>query len=203
MSLWAIVPVKALNESKSRLRDVLTPEQRLELSREMLTRTLQALSEVLEVEQTLVVSADPTVLALAKERGAMALEEHGSPELNQALIQATALAEEANVKAILVLPADLPLIQATDVQALIERAQDPPVVVIAPDRRHSGTNALLVAPPGAIKYSFGPDSFDRHVRQAEAVGVRVEIVELTALGLDLDAPDDLEIYRDRYALIKE
>jgi 2-phospho-L-lactate guanylyltransferase len=86
---------------------------------------------------------------------------------------------------------------------LIEAVQDPPIVVIAPDRRRSGTNALLVAPPGTIKYEFGPDSFERHIRSAETAGARVEIIELPTLGLDLDAPEDLEIYQDRIALIKE
>jgi 2-phospho-L-lactate guanylyltransferase len=203
LSLWAIVPVKVLHESKSRLREVLTPEQRVNLSREMLFNTLQVLAEVPEIEQTIVVSVDPSVLALAREHGAEAVEEHGSPSLNKALTQSTVLARDRQVKTVLVLPADLPLIQAGDVRALIEAVQDPPIVVIAPDRRRSGTNALLVAPPGTIKYEFGPDSFERHIRSAETAGARVEIIELPTLGLDLDAPEDLEIYQDRIALIKE
>jgi 2-phospho-L-lactate guanylyltransferase len=203
LSLWAIVPVKALHESKSRLREVLTPEQRVNLSREMLFNTLQVLAEVPEIEQTIVVSVDPSVLALAREHGAEAVEEHGSPSLNKALTQSTVLARDRQVKTVLVLPADLPLIQAGDVRALIEAVQDPPIVVIAPDRSRSGTNALLVAPPGTIKYEFGPDSFERHIRSAETAGARVEIIELPTLGLDLDAPEDLEIYQDRIALIKE
>jgi 2-phospho-L-lactate guanylyltransferase len=195
--------VKALHESKSRLREVLTPEQRVNLSREMLLNTLHVLAEVTEIEHTIVVSADPTVLALAQEYGAEPLEEHGSPSLNKALTQSTFHAREMEVEAVLVLPADLPLIQAGDVRALIEAVQDPPIVVIAPDRSRSGTNALLVAPPGTIKYEFGPDSFERHIRSAETAGARVEIIELPTLGLDLDAPEDLEIYQDRIALIKE
>ena len=189
MSLWCIVPVKRLDGSKSRLRGVLSPDQRVELSREMLLHTLQVLSEIPEVERTLEMYE--------------ALEERGSPKLNKALSQATALAQDSNAKAVLVLPADLPLIQAADVRVLIELMQDPPVVVISPDRTRSGTNALLVAPPGTLEYYFGPGSFNRHVRRAEASGARIEIVELPALGLDLDAPKDLEIYQDRVALIKE
>ncbi len=203
MSLWAIVPVKALHESKSRLREVLTPDQRVDLSREMLLNTLQELAELTEIEQTLVVSADLTVLALARERGAEIVKEHGSPSLNKALRQATAIASERQAEAVLVLPADLPLLQAAEVRELIGRAHDPPVVVISPDRKRSGTNALLVAPPSTIEYEFGPDSFERHIQRAEASGARVEIIELPTLGLDFDAPEDLEIYQDRIALIKE
>lgn len=198
-----IVPVKALHESKSRLRGVLTPDQRMDLSREMLLNTLQELAELTEIERTLVVSADSTVLALARERGAEVIEERDPPSLNKALRQATALASDMQAEAVLVLPADLPLLLAADVRDLIGRAHDPPVVVVSPDRKRSGTNALLMAPPGAIKYEFGPDSFERHVRSAEASGARAEIIELPNLGLDLDAPEDLEIYQDRIALIKE
>jgi 2-phospho-L-lactate guanylyltransferase len=203
LSLWAIVPVKALHESKSRLREVLTPDQRLDLSREMLLNTLQVLAELTEIERTLVVSADSTVLALARERGAEIVKEHGSPSLNKALRQATAIASERQAEAVLVLPADLPLLQAAEVREVIGLAHDPPVVVVSPDRKRSGTNALLVAPPSTIEYEFGPDSFERHIQRAEASGARVEIIELPTLGLDLDAPEDLEIYQDRIALIKE
>jgi len=203
LRLWSIVPVKALDESKSRLKGVLTPNQRSELSREMLLHTLRVLAEVSEVERTMVVSADPKVLALAEGHGAAALEESGSPALNKALNQATVVARDSGVEAVLILPADLPLIRATDVNALIDHAQDPPVIVISPDRRRSGTNALLVGPPDTIEYAFGPRSYDRHVRQAESVGARIEILDLPELGLDVDVPEDLEIYQDRVALVKE
>ena len=203
MSLWAIVPVKALHDSKSRLSEVLTKEQRAELTREMLLNTLHELAEVPEIERTLVVSADSTALTLAQELGAEVIEERGPPSLNKALSQATTIASEMQVEAVLVLPADLPLLQAADVRDLIGRAHDPPVIVVSPDRKRSGTNALLMAPSGAIRYGFGPDSFERHVRSAEASGARVEIIELPNLGLDLDAPEDLEIYKDRVTLIGE
>jgi len=175
----------------------------VDLSKEMLINTLRVLAEVPEIMRTLVVSTDPTVLALAQENGAEALEEIGSPSLNKALIQSTAIASERQAQSVLVLPADLPLIRAEDVRALIEAAPTHPVVAISPDRKRRGTNALLVAPPGTIEYEFGPDSFERHVRSAKASGARVEIIELPTLGLDLDAPEDLEIYQDRIALIKE
>ena len=41
---------------------------------------------------------------------------------------------------------------------MLDRAKDPPVVVVAPDHRREGTNALLVCPVGLIEYEFGPES---------------------------------------------
>jgi 2-phospho-L-lactate guanylyltransferase len=81
------------------------------------------------------------------------------------------------------------------VLTLIDHANDPPVVVIAPDRHNTGTNALLMSPSGLIDYDFGPNSFQRHCQQVEASGARLEVVNLPNLGLDLDYPEDLELVR--------
>ena len=78
---------------------------------------------------------------------------------------------------------------------LIDRAIDPPVVVIAPDRHLKGTNALLISPSGLIEYDFGENSFERHCQQVREAGARLEIVNLPSLGLDLDLPEDLELIR--------
>jgi 2-phospho-L-lactate guanylyltransferase len=87
------------------------------------------------------------------------------------------------------------LITKEDVLELIQRAQEPPVVVIAPDRHGRGTNALLISPPGLIEYDFGENSFQRHCKRAKQAGARLEVVELPSLGLDLDIPEDFELIK--------
>lgn len=196
MTIWAIVPVKPLRRAKSRLSSVLSTEQRADLSQKLLLNTLQVLDQVPEIQHTLVVSRDGRALALAREHNARTVTEHGSPDLNIALARATALAKSQGASAVLILPADLPLIAPAHVQELIALADDPPVVVVAPDRHNSGTNALLVAPPGLIEYEFGPDSYAHHHARGQAAGARVESCSSLALGLDLDAPEDLELYRN-------
>jgi len=196
MMVWAIVPVKPLQRAKSRLAGVLNRDQRAELSRRMLVRTLDVLADIPEVEQSLVISRDSKALALARKHRARTLTERGAAQLNRALVRATVVARQYGVSAVLVLPADLPLLAREDVQSLIAHAQNPPVVAIAPDRHQQGTNALLIAPPGLIEYEFGPGSFARHVAQARAAGARVEICQLPSLALDLDAPDDLALLQD-------
>jgi 2-phospho-L-lactate guanylyltransferase (CobY/MobA/RfbA family) len=66
------------------------------------------------------------------------------------------------------------------------------VVVIAPDRKRQGTNALLCSPPGLIEYAFGRDSYARHQARARRASARLEICVLPELELDLDSPEDLE-----------
>ncbi len=157
----------------------------------MLTHTLEVLADIPSIERTLVVSRDSRALSLARKLGARTVTERGSPQLNRALIRATLVARRYSVSGVLVLPADLPLLTRQDVEFLIEKASDPPVVVIAPDRRGSGTNALLSSPPGLIEYAFGPQSFPSHVERAKKAGARLEICELPSLALDVDLPDDL------------
>jgi len=200
MSLWAIIPVKPLRRGKSRLAGVLSEDERALLNYTMLSSTLKILAEVPEIAERLVVSRDPAALALAREYGARTLQEDGSPGLNTALRRATVVAQVYSAGGVLILPADLPLISPADVAELISHTNKPPVVVIAPDRRSDGTNALLSSPAGLIDYHFGPNSFHKHVQQAEKAGVRIEVCTLFSLGLDLDLPEDLDLLRQMRAL---
>ena len=198
MTLWAIVPVKPLRTAKSRLSAVLTRDEREILSQQMLINTLDLLREVKEIERTLVVSRDTKALSIARKHGARTVTENGAPELNNALARATVVAQQYDISGVLVIPADLPLMRIDDVENLISKATDPPVVVIAPDRHGRGTNALLSSPPGLIEYDFGTDSFERHVARAKAAGVRIVIYKNPSIGLDVDLPEDLEYLREGY-----
>lgn len=195
MTLWAIVPVKPLRRGKSRLAATLTEDERAELNRMLLERTIRTLTDLKEVEEVLVVSRDSSALAMARDLGARTVQEDGAPTLNTALKRATVVAQVYASRGVLVIPADLPLLSRDDILALLERAVDPPVVVIAPDRHEKGTNALLLSPANLIEYDFGGDSFIRHCDRARKAGARLEIVKLPSLGLDLDWPEDLELIR--------
>ena len=196
MTLWAIVPVKPLRRGKSRLAGILTEDERADLNRTLLQHTLETLTTLKEVEEVLVISRDPQILTMARNYGARTVREDGQPDLNTALNRATVIAQVYATRGVLVLPADLPLISREDALVLVERANDPPVVVIAPDRHQKGTNALLIAPAGLIEYQFGENSFQRHCNLVKKAGARLEVVNLPSLGLDLDSPEDLEIVRN-------
>ena len=191
MTFWAIVPVKPLRRGKSRLAGVLSEDEREVLNQFLLANTLDVLRPVRKIEHILVISRDPQALAISREHGARTVLEHGTPHLNLALTRATLVARHHAARGVLVLPADLPLMTKEDVMVMIEKAKSPPVVVVAPDRHHLGTNGLLVNPAGLIPYEFGPNSFERHCEGARQAGARLEICELPSLALDLDLPEDL------------
>ena len=142
----------------------------------------------------LVISRDQNALTVARSHGARTVQEDSQSQLNMALKRATVVAQMYTTRAVLVLPADLPLITREDVLELIKRADaaEGQVVVIAPDRHGKGTNALLISPPGLIEYDFGEGSFQRHCERARHADARLEIVDLPSLSLDLDMPEDFE-----------
>jgi len=193
MTIWAIVPVKPLRRGKSRLAGMLTEDQRTRLNRYLLEHTLTILNSVNGIDHTLVVSRDPAALALTREMGGRTVLEDGAPQFNTAIERATRVARAHGAHAVLVLPADIPRLDPSEVQHLLDLGKNTPTVVIAPDRRLDGTNGLFVNPAGLIEYGYGPGSYQRHRERANAAGARLEIVHSTSLGLDLDLPEDLEL----------
>ncbi|MEJ7632936.1 MAG: 2-phospho-L-lactate guanylyltransferase [Rubrobacteraceae bacterium] len=189
MSVFAVVPVKDLREAKSRLRSILGPEARATLALRMMDRVLSAVRDA-GVEDVSVVSPDITVLDLASKHGATPLLQQGRG-LNPALEEGRRWAMERGASALLVLPADLPLLEPDDVRELLNETEEGSSVTIAPDDARSGTNALLLRPPDALPFFFGPDSFEEHLRAARKRGLGVRIVERPNLAFDLDTRKDL------------
>ncbi|MFN8378562.1 MAG: 2-phospho-L-lactate guanylyltransferase [Anaerolineae bacterium] len=195
MSVWTIVPVKPLTRAKSRLAAVLSPSERVELAEKLLRHTLETVQQVPEITGVLVISRDNKALALAREVGAHTVQESGMPELNNALMRATQVVNAWRGGAVLILPADLPLVAPEDLREIVLLGVDDPSVVIAPDRARDGTNALLVRPAGLIPYAYGPGSFHRHLELAHATSARTQVYESERLMLDIDVPADLDLYR--------
>ncbi|MEJ7749773.1 MAG: hypothetical protein WKF56_10750, partial [Candidatus Limnocylindrales bacterium] len=130
-------------------------------------------------------------LALASAAGARTLRQR-SRGLNDGLREARADALAGGADAIVILPIDLPRIDAAAVLAVVEPLLEGPVVVLVPDRHGLGTNALGLRPPDIIDPAFGPDSRRRH--QASALTAGARLIELDGpLLFDLDTPDDLVI----------
>ena len=193
MTLWAIIPVKPLKRGKSRLSSILSETERTTLNQSMLVNTLKTLKSISEIDTVLVVSRDPSALAIAREWNARTVLEDGSPELNTAIRRAVAVAKAYYANKILVLPADLPLVKAEHVKALLSCATKPPEIIIAPDRRKDGTNALYLDPADLINFYYGSGSFYKHIEEAEKKKVHFSIFESEEFGLDLDLPEDLEM----------
>ena len=195
---WAVVPLRGLATAKTRLGGELDRAARMRLVRAMAERTLSATRDAGTIAGTVLVTADPDAARLAERYGARTLVQL-LPGLNEAILEARAMAVAAGASAIVVLPIDLPAVSPAAIDAVVESARanagrganaGTSRVVIVPDRHGHGTNVLVVAPPDAIEPAFGTDSRAEHRRRAETAGAAFS--ELSGpLVLDVDTPDDL------------
>ena len=197
MKRWVIVPVKRLTAAKSRLSPALPARQRRLLARALLTHTLKTLRGLNGIEGILVVGKDRAVRSMAGEFGAVFVREGDCDGLNRALARATDEAIVRGAEAVMVLPADLPLLRPRDLEQAMRLAHRMPFVVIAPDGMEWGTNLLYMAPPGVVKFSFGEGSFQKHIRSARRAGLEPSICRQAALAHDVDRPEDLAEMDDR------
>lgn len=195
MGVWAVVPVKPLLRAKSRLAELLTPNQRAQLAEEMLRRTLDVVGNMPQVAGTLVISRDSHVLSISREMGANTVQESGTPELNNALMRATQVLNGWRAGAVLVLPADIPLINAEELAEIVVLGQRARSVVLVPDSHEDGTNVLLARPPAAFSYAYGPQSFHRHQQLARLAMMDVKLYRSERLALDIDTPADWALYQ--------
>jgi 2-phospho-L-lactate/phosphoenolpyruvate guanylyltransferase len=193
----AIVPIRSLFGGKTRLAGVLSPEERSMLTRRMLRGVVMAALTSGSVNSVAVVSPDPGVLDLAVslDPAVVPLRQPAEmPGLNPAIAEGVAYATEQRAAAALILFGDLPLLTGDDVRHLIRR--DAPIV-IAPDRHGTGTNALMLrlgigTDEGSdFTFHFGPDSYAKHLDEADRLGLDVTTSLTAGTALDLDTPDDL------------
>jgi 2-phospho-L-lactate guanylyltransferase len=190
MNRWLLAPVKPFADAKSRLAGVLTPEERALVARSLLERTLVLAVESKLFACLLVISRDPLVWEAAHHAGACTLPEEGE-DLNTALLQARCYAENAGVQSLMILPADLPLLTAADLQALCTLGEQGDGFVVGPSQ-DGGTNALHLHLPSDLPFCFGEHSFDRHLEAAAAAGLIPIVYDSPTLRFDLDTPADWE-----------
>ncbi len=191
MSVWLVLPMKSLREGKSRLACALDLQERHALLERLLLRTLERAAEFAGLQQTLLVSACAQTRARAARLGAHVLEEAPGAGLNGALHQAQRELRRVNATHMLVVPCDLPHLQADDLQRLADGA-GARRIGIAPDELKQGTNGLCLDASMEFAFSFGPHSYARHVEHIRRAGLQHVSIETPGLGFDLDLPQQLE-----------
>ncbi len=185
-----LVPVKNLEDAKQRLSPVLNAAERRELAQAMLEDVLAALAQWRKRPPVTVVTSDVHARRRAQELGFGIIGDHENSGETDAIAMATRSVESSGAQWTLVVPADVPLVQAHEFERILHAAPaEGTVLVPAADGR--GTNAALRRPAALFPLRFGDDSFLPHRRAAEATGRAVVVLELPGLALDVDRPADL------------
>lgn len=189
MTTRIIVPHRGLEAAKTRLAPSLTPDQREALARQLLERVLSVARRV--CDDVVVITPSHELATVVEPIGARVVVQRGMG-LNEGLEQARFDALVDDVGTLAILHGDLPNLRPEDLGALLDAVPDTePGVAIAPDRAGTGTNALLLRPPGVLSFRFGAGSFAAHLAEAERAEVAVVAVNRAGLAFDLDTPEDL------------
>jgi 2-phospho-L-lactate guanylyltransferase len=186
---WALVPIKPFASAKTRLEPLLTRAECARLAEEMARDVLRALKAAADISGIAILSNEPRLAALAEAAGARIYAEQEGEDYRAALGRVAADLEQHGARQLLVVPTDLPTLSSADVQRLIQG--HPGGVTICPAAVDGGSNALVLSPPTAIPFLYGPDSASRHLAAAAAAGIAARTVEVAGFARDVDTPDDL------------
>jgi 2-phospho-L-lactate guanylyltransferase len=178
VSWTAVIPFKGSGERKTRLGSRLGIEERLGLSQELFEHVVSVLRQAPMLREVALLSD----MRPNKWQGPFILDEGRG--LNAEL---SALVELRRPTRLLVIHADLPMVSAEDIAALI--TDDAAACTIAPDRHGTGTNALALIEPRGFDFAFGANSFMRHYDAAKG---NARVVTRLGLGLDIDTAADLD-----------
>lgn len=185
-----LVPVKNLSTAKQRLAAVLDQPARTELAQAMLHDVVAALAGWPRCPARALVTSDPFALELARQYEFEIIPDTANSGESAAIEMATRFCVVRGSDSTLVIPADIPLIQASDLDQILAYAPAEGSV-LAPAADGRGTNAAFRRPANLFPLRFGNDSFKPHLAAAQATGKPCIVLQLPSIAVDVDNPEDL------------
>lgn len=186
-----LVPIKNTATAKQRLGEVLDQPARTKLAQAMLYDVLTALHGWQERPRVGIVTSDPYATELARQYEFELIPDPDNPGETGAIEMATQVCLQRGEEFTLVIPADIPLIQAGELEEIMKHAPvEGSVLVPAFDGR--GTNAAFRRPANLFPLRFGNDSFKPHHAAAQATGKPCVVLKLPGIAVDVDNPADIQ-----------
>jgi 2-phospho-L-lactate guanylyltransferase len=186
----AVVPLRDGHSGKSRLADQLTPQGRSEIVTVLAQHVVCILLSA-DVSRVLVVTNDPAFARFVlppDPRVEVVAQPEERPGLNAAVTLAHELAVAQEAERLLIVHADLPLLELEDINALLDGGAP---LILAPDRAGTGTNALVLDTNiVGFRFRFGPGSRSAHLKEAADLGLQTAIVQRSGTSTDLDTAAD-------------
>jgi 2-phospho-L-lactate guanylyltransferase len=184
-----ILPVKNLANAKQRLASVLEQPARTELAQTMLADVVEALAADAG-DEVAIATSDPFAIELAGQYRFDIIRDESNVSETDAVEMATQICEARGVESTLVVPGDIPLIEASEIRAIYDASPDAGSVIV-PSKDKRGTNAVLRRPASLFPLRFGNDSFMPHLAAAIATNQSCVVLSLPGIALDIDTPQDL------------
>lgn len=185
-----LIPVKNLSGAKQRLAHVLDQPSRTELAQAMLTDVADTAAES-ACDDIAIVTSDEFAIELARQHGFDLIRDDSNVSETDAIGMATRFCESRGIDDTLVIPGDIPLVEAAEIRTIYESAPESGTLLV-PSHDKRGTNAVLRRPSSLFPLRFGNDSFMPHLAAAIATDKSCVILSLPGIALDIDTPEDLK-----------
>ena len=185
----AVVPVKGLAESKTRISKFLYPEDRKILVKALLEDVLTAVVHADIFSSIIVISPDESIANETQRHETVFVKQNGSG-LNLAAEQAIRIALKQDAQTVTLILADIPLAEPRDFVELFKLGSQEPKLVMAPSLK-GGTNVMTISPPGALHPAYGRWSYAKHLRAAQKKKLNAYSLSNPRVSFDIDTINDL------------
>jgi len=194
--MWLTIPSKQPAGAKSRLASLLSPRQRRDLHFHMLEDVLSAALDVPALNGTCVVTTSAEVAATARRFGALVLHEPALTGHRRAVVLGARHLESTGMEQMMILPGDVPLITAPDIEIVLAAHRGERTITFVPDHRGQGSNCIVMTPGAAPALMIGCGRFQAHIDTAAKFGFKPGVVRNANIAHDIDTPADLaELFR--------
>ncbi|MBI3858800.1 MAG: 2-phospho-L-lactate guanylyltransferase [Thaumarchaeota archaeon] len=183
-----IIPYKTVGR-KSRLTPLLGAERAALFGELLLSGLLRVMDDAAVERDVYVVGSDPNAREISRDAKVGWVAEGADSGVDSAVRKG--MSALMNRDSFLVLPSDLPLLDADDVSALLS-ALSGGFTVICPSSSFNGTNALGFRRNAGSILSYDRNSFWNHLAGAAKFPMKVAVLARRGVVFDVDSPGDLQ-----------
>jgi 2-phospho-L-lactate guanylyltransferase len=187
----AVIPIKNLHFAKSRLSNILTPQQRKSLVLYLLNITIKTLKESQFISEIIIVSSDKAIQRFCVKNNLRFIRDSDNG-VNNAVRLADLYCIDNDIDANIIIPQDLPLLSVNEIDEICNISKKYiKCIIICPSKRFDGTNILFRKPPDVIKTFYDDNSYINHLKEARKFNIPIESLDLDKLKFDIDTKEDL------------
>ena len=195
-----LIPMRSLNEGKTRLSNLLSPDKRGKLIKLLFTQLLKKLKTLkdqfpLIFSDVLVITPCEEVEKLSKDYHVLVLKEQNLNGLNSAVNKGVCWSSKNHCDSSLILPGDIIDPETEDIKKILDMGRKSRNSMVICPSTDFGTNALYLSLPTRLNFKFGPNSFYEHQKEAKKISIRSIIAPVDSLKDDLDTGKDLEKFK--------
>ncbi|SVB55586.1 uncharacterized protein METZ01_LOCUS208440 [marine metagenome] len=172
----------------TRLSMILDLNKRIKLTKMMADQMINYLTNIPEIEKIVLLTNESTWVKTYHNNKIIHREDKTSMDLKENINQTAEWLDQQGVKQMLYVSVDLPFALKDDLMELINQHTKGLTIVEA--KKDGGTNALIIDLSYSMKFQFGKNSFERHIRKAKSLGIQTTEVQIEGLSFDLDNIDD-------------